>query len=659
MWAIIYVSGAALLFSLMPLVIDQSGSEDRPLAVGAGVIVGFVICSSIVRRLHPTSNCSDLSMVSILRRCCSESVGIRFIVVPLALTSIAGMSYVAFSWSTSYLDTAISATLYEIWPMLWFIMMQYIDKVRRGPHKRIVASWPTYLLLLMGFPAIALIVYSSGTAPAPGIDVSLSFTGLLLAFTAPVTGALVASNLLFIDRVMYGQSRDGQGDWKSEEFEDFETTEIEESISIAGMIITHSAILPLTLPLAIAEARDPYVVVSQAFFGGIAAGCLAALAGLLLRRAHLVSNRREMISTQYLSPLLALLWLYWLVGIDVAEIDLLIFGTLTIVSINMLLNADPENQEQHAERSQREAKTMASTQVSNASSQVESAGRIQPRHGLRALVVSLLYFGMFVYFRKEIFGSYDFGWEGADYWAILALASTVFALLYAFRLTRVESLISNEDYRTIDLAHRIESLPKVVFDSDPESTSKRSLLRSVRALNCANKLSEYKSAYLEVHRFFQVLVNRISDDSSRLDRNMQREISEIRTELDALANGRQNARELAEQIALWLIGGLVVALSLFVPHRSSEIALMLTDTFAILLGSVVVFLLAHLADVGRSRADELMIEKNPDRDDQLDGLYVRFRDDADVTWRRIFASVIIVGIVATIVCLLVLDRLSL
>ena len=367
-----------------------------------------------------------------------------------------------------------------------------------------------------------------------------------------------------------------------------------------------------------------------------------------------------MISIQYLSPLLALLWLYWLVGINITEMDLLVFGSLAIVSINMLLNADPENQGNQVREGRGTAKTPASTQDSaTANLQLESAGKIQPRHGLRALVVSLLYFGMFIYFRKDIFGSHDFGWEGDAYWQILALASTVFALLYAFRLARVESLISNEDYRTLDLAHRIEALPREVFDPKTKSSKQQSLLRSLRALNSANKLSEYESAYLKIHEFFQGLVNRMSDDPSSLDRDVRREVSEIRTELDALAHGRQNAREFAEQIALWLIGGIIVALSLFVPSRGTEVALLLTDAFAILLGSIVVFLLAHLADVGRSRADELMIEKALDRDDQQGGLYVRFREDADVTWRRIFATAIITGIMATIVCLLAWDRLSL
>lgn len=658
-WAFTYIAASAVLLSLIPLAINKSGSEGRPLTVGAGFLVGFVISSSIIRRLHKTSAYKDLSFQNIAKRCCSDSVGIRYVVVPLVLTSIAAMSYVAFSWSTSYLDTAVSAALYEIWPMLWFMMMQYIDKVRRGPHDRVLASWPTYGLLFMGFPAIALIVFSSGTAQSPDTSISLSFMGILLAFVAPIIGALVAANLMFVDRVMYGRSTDRQDDLYGGALEDLKIPEIEESISIVAMIFTHGCVAVLSLALAIGEVGILSAFSSSAFFGGIVAGCVGSVAGLLLRRAHLVSNERKMISIQYLSPLLALMWLYWFVGIDIGEIDLLVFGTVAIVSINMLLNSDPENREERvAENREADETTQPTTGVATASSHSRPMVEIQPRYGLRALVVSLLYIGMFVYFREDILGSHEYGWEGGNYWEILALASTVFALLYSFRLTRVESLRLDEDHRTLNLVRRIELLPHEVQYSDPQSSTRRTLL-SIRELNRTNKIDEYKRTYFEVYRFFQQINDRISDGHLQVDNDVQREISEIRSELDALAHGRQNAREFAEQIALWLIGSTIVALTLFVPPHGSRVALLLTDIFAILFGSVVVFLLVYLADVGRSRADSLLVEKNPKSADQPDGLFVRFRDEADVTGRRIFATVIIAGILATIVCLLAWDRLAL
>lgn len=658
-WAFAYVSASAFLLSLMPLAINKSGSEDRPLTVGAGFLVGFAIFSSIIRRLHKTSQYKDLSVLSIYKRCRSESVGIRSVIVPLFLTSLAAMSYVTFSWSTHYLDTAVSAALYEIWPMLWFIMMQYIDKSRRGPHDRVLASWPTYGLLFMGFPAIALIIISSGTAQSPDTNASISFAGILLAFVAPVTGTLVAANLMFVDRVMYGKSEDGHDDLDRDRLGDLKTSEIEESISIAAMIFTHALVAIISLALAIGEVGIPTAVASRAFFGGIITGCIGSVAGLLLRRAHLVSNERKMISIQYLSPLLALMWLYLFVGIKIGATDVLVFGTVAIVSINMLLNSDPENREECAAGNRGADEPMRSTpDAATASSSSKPVVEVQPRHGLRALVVSLLYIGMFVYFRENIFGSYDFGWKGGSYWAILALASTVFALLYAFRLTRVESSKLDEDHRTLDLVRRIELFPQKLRYSDPQPSTRRTLL-AIRELNRTNKIDEYRKAYFEVHRLLQKIVDQIAEGHLRVDNDVQREISEIRSELDALAHGRQNAREFAEQIALWLIGSMIVALSLFVPSHGSNVALLLTDVFAILLGSVVVFLLVYLVDVGRSRADSLLVEKNPKNTDQPDGLFVRFRDEADVTGRRIFATVIIAGIVATIVCLLAWDRLGL
>ena len=659
-WALLYVTIAAILFSLIPLGINRSGSEGRPLSVGAGFIIGFVIFSVMARRLHSTSDCEKLSMAHLMDRCRSDAVGRSSVIGPLALTSIAGFSYVAFSWSTTYVDTAVSAALYEIWPMLWFLAMQYIDRKRYGPHTSGTASWSTYGLLLMGFPAIALVVYSSSKTHMTDVETSVSLFGILLALAAPITGALVASNLLFVDRVLYGRSQKISNSRIEAEFEGLKVYEVEESVSIAGMIVTHIAIAPVTVALAIVEVGSPSAVVSKEFLSGVVIGFLAAgPAGLLLRRAHLVSSRREIISLQYLSPLLALLWLDLTLGIDIVRIDLLIFGTITIIAINILLNSDPEAKDEPKQsRRERQETTISMSDGVETSYQLDAPGRIQPRYGLKSLVLSLLYFGMFVYFRDDIFGKVDFGWDGGNYWAVLALASTVFALLYAFRLTRVESLILAEDYRTLSLARRIELLPRTAFGLSGELYDRSTILRSIRKLNRANSLDDYREAYFQVHRVFQTLANRISNNEIILGVEEKGEIREILTEIDALAHGRQNAHEFAERIALWLIGATIVTLALFVPPESSQVALLLADTFAILLGAVVVFLLAHLSDASRSRADELLMEKDPSWTDQPDGLYVRFRDDRDVAWQRIFSSVLVLGIVVTLILLMAWDRLS-
>ena len=151
----------------------------------------------------------------------------------------------------------------------------------------------------------------------------------------------------------------------------------------------------------------------------------------------------------------------------------------------------------------------------------------------------------------------------------------------------------------------------------------------------------------------------LDEPGSQFDRDDRRDIAEISRDVDALAHGRQHGREFAERIALWLIGGVIVFLSVAIPIQPSAWARILSEMFAILLAAVVVFLLFHLADLRRSRADELLMDRDPDDQDIPEGLYVRFRDERDYRWQRIFSGMIVFSLVATVFGLLAWDRLTL
>ena len=367
--------------------------------------------------------------------------------------------------------------------------------------------------------------------------------------------------------------------------------------------------------------------------------------GLLLIRGHIVTSRREIISLQYLSPVLALAWLALATDINVARIDFLIFGTVSIVALNMLINADPE----------RKTSSEDSDQLVSGHLDI---GTIQERYSLKALVVSLLGFGMLVLFRDELLVGQDLSWiDNGSYWGVLALGSTIFALLLAFRLTRVESLLLAEDYRTLGIIRSVEILPDSLFVEVGDEDSRDALLTWIRVLNRSNSLDEYRHAYDNANSICQGVARRISSGQLHLSYEEKREFGDLRTELDALAHGRQLAREFAERVALWLIGALVVGLCLAVPSERHGWPRLLSETFVIMLSSVVVYLLYHLADLRRSRADELVTERDPSGKKMANGLYVRFHDDKDAKWQRIFAGIVILGVVSTVVGLLAWSRL--
>lgn len=638
--ALLQLGVAAFLFSLMPVSIDFAGSSRFPLTVGAGIVVGFTIATHMTR--YSDANHPPIAYRQILERCRSKQVASVAIVFYFLILVVNAFSYVFFSWSTTYIDTAVSASLYELWPVVWVLAFRFVDGARHGTSGYRIVPISTIFLMILSAGAIALVIYSTATPETLGQGLALPLLGLVLGGLSPIIGALAAFNFLLADRILYGRSRSPHNVWHIARSSESDKRQLEESIVHTCMALSRVCAVPIVLLLAVLETDVRSAVFSNHFLGGLFCGLvLNGPASFLVRKAHITSLRREIISLQYLSPVAALGFLAAFTEIDVARIDFLIFGTVSIVALNMLINSDPERK-----------KGLESLDAAE-------VGVVQERYSLKALVVSLLGLGMLIYFRDELLTGEDLQWrDDGSYWAVLALASTIFALLLAFRLTRVESLLLAEDYRTLGIVRRVEMLPSQIFAAEGTSDTRRALIGWIRGLNRANTLHEYREAYDEANRFFERTMIRLSDEDLHISYDEKLELGLIRTELDALAHGRQQAREFAERIALWLIGIVIVVMCLAVPSESSGWPRLLSETFVIMLSSIVVYLLFHLADMRRSRADELLRYKGMNQKNGLpEGLYVRFRDEKDARWQRIFAGVIIFGVVSTVVGLVAWARL--
>ena len=694
--AFIYSALAAVGFSFVPVLIDISASPGNSLTVGAGVMLGFLIFSEILRRFRRTS--SDLSYTGLLQRIQDGDASRAAIWLLLVTTGLGTLSYLAFAWSTTYIDTAVSAAIFEFWPLVFIIVMRYVDKHRHAPFTPEIISLATRVLLFVGALAIVPIVFSSH-APSNTGSIGLQLFGITLALIAPICGGIQAVNLLVVDHMLYGKSSKGTGDWavvknlrqarKDEALTEKEIKKrqflVEESVSAAGHVVARALFLPLAFVLAMIEQGGTRGFWSWPFLGGIAAGSLfSGPAGMFNRRSQLVSDNRIVISILYLTPVLSILWLSIYRDLAVPRLDLLLFGSIAIVAINMLINVDPEAAP--AEKGTGDSGTRSHDDLDHR----HDGPIVKPvndRLGFKALVVALIGTGMTVYYRSELVPGDDFYWAPGDYWAILALASTVFALLLAFRITRIENLLNAENYRTFEIVRRVEVLPTALFEGIP-GDGKSKLLSAVRRLNQAHSVDSYRNAYYSCRDLLNRIVDsaanisnascEISNDHGRddtddiweerrdsildeLDYDLRRELADISRDIDSLAYGRQHGHEFSERIALLLIGGMIVVIALAVPVQPSSWARLFAETFSIILGSVVIFLLFHLADLRRSRSDELLIyRETPKEADMLSmgGLFVRFRVERDLSWQRAFAATIIFGVAVALFALLAFDRLG-
>ena len=109
-----YIGIAAALYSFIPLAVEYSGSKDFPLTVGAGFVVGTVLSSGLIRSTMYSS--TSLSYGNIYRRCRSTGVSLVSFLGTILLVAVSGLDFVLFTWSTSYVDTAVSAAAHPSKP---------------------------------------------------------------------------------------------------------------------------------------------------------------------------------------------------------------------------------------------------------------------------------------------------------------------------------------------------------------------------------------------------------------------------------------------------------------------------------------------------------------------------------------------------------------
>lgn len=633
------LTAAALLYSLIPLSFEFFGSRDAPMTVGAGMVLGCLAGTAAIRRLQGFDKSLTSSMVwAALRNRGIEPAGAS---AGVALVSASVFGYVCFAWSTRHVDTAVSSSMYELWPILWVVMFQIVDRNSFGKNRPTRIPNATRLLLCLGGASVVLLVYSAAPSGAAGSG-QMPVLGVILGVSGPLLGSLASFCFLFADRLQFSESGERTHLAVASRMTERQMTEAATQIA---HIVARWITLPVVIVLAAVENRSLTGWLSTELLGGAISGSvLFAAANFLVRRAHTIDARREIISIQYLSPLLSLIWLLTFTRVELVRTDFLVFGTVAVMAINMLINANPE-----------------SFGGSGNSSSVSDSGEraTQHRYSLQALTVSLLAAGMLIYYRSDMFPSWDFGWtEYGSYWAVLALASTTFTLLLAFRLTRMESLIASEDQRCLGIVRRIEALPDSMLSVGAERGARDNLLECVRLLNRSNDLSSCRHAYNRIQATLQQIADRLSDDDPTLNSERRREMAEIRSEIDSLAYGRQHSRGFAERAAIWLVGSVVVAFCLAVPPQEAAWGRLMTEVFCLMLACIVIYLLFHLADLARSRGDDLLASDDPAWPARGKGLHVRFRAQSDAKWERVFSGAIVSVVVGAVVAMLAWSRLS-
>ena len=214
------------------------------------------------------------------------------------------------------------------------------------------------------------------------------------------------------------------------------------------------------------------------------------------------------------------------------------------------------------------------------------------RLGFKAMIIGLASTGVFIFVREEVFaflGVSSWAWKDSGYFESITLAATVFTLLLAFRVARLVSRTSEEDNLTFAIYRKMELLVR------------RGHL-SPRALNNIRSFDQSSTSFNESLNYDQAQRWLQTVEATQLSEADVQLLSESQSQLDALARSRQVDIHLGEYFAIIIFAMATIALAVLSrPDIEGGWPRLLIDMFALVVSSVIVFLVFHVWDLKNER----------------------------------------------------------
>ena len=262
----------------------------------------------------------------------------RQVVRPTMLLTLTGyLNYAFYSWSTEYIDPAVTTVIFGGWT---FTTVLFVGWTFRSERRYERTSGALVGFMLIGFAGFVLAILSQradifdfGQGAAPLIEVGI---GVLLAVISMSMATLGSFVLKW--GVETAQRVDAVADHP------YEQSELEVAGVLTGIVVAALVAIPVNLALGLARGESIISIPS----GGIAGADYALAFGVglfslgfctaLFRRANLMTRNLGIIGMTYGTLPVSLLWLALLGEIDVERPLYLVAGAVLIVASNLLVH---------------------------------------------------------------------------------------------------------------------------------------------------------------------------------------------------------------------------------------------------------------------------------------------------------------------------------
>ncbi len=609
-----YIFIAVISYAIIPTVIGYIGGEELPFyfmaAWRAGVAVGCVGILAVFYlplwfnrynwgRFKYHLSTSETKAVDWRFPVIGLHIRVDEIRIPLVkwkvpgdfidwrilLTILGNCEYALFAWSLQFIDIAVTTLLFQSWPIFFLLLTAVFLRRDASIDPSGKGTLSLILLIGLGFIGFTFIIFSQTGEIGEFGEIGLSnlVYGLVLAL-----GAMVLSNLKAFG-IEWGRNL---GNQLSGSLRGLGSNPAMFFVIISFLLSSLGAAgVGFVVGTGRGETFD-FGLLGVAFVSGLA---FNTTAGLMWRKANMADDDISFNALGYAIPILALLFLLLFQQAAITRVDYLVLGATAIIVANLLINFEAE-----------------------------------VRWSFEALILALGGCGTLVYFRADLFewmGVPEWSWSGDGYFASIALSATVFTLLLAFRVARLVARTSDEENRTFSILRKLDALAR-------RDVINRDVRQCIMVIDESNNQAVLREYYLKTRGYITSAVP--ENDSDR------QALNQTEAELDMLVRSKQVSPVLGEIFALLVFAGITISLTIFTrPSEPGGWIRLLLDMFAMLVSSVIIFLMIYSIDLDKER-DAHKLERASVEDDSL---LLLFPD----TERRLFDQWLSVGVGAIII----------
>ena len=463
----------------------------------------------------------------------------------ILLCILGNCEYALLAWSFRFIDISVATILFQSWPFFNLIFtLALLGKTNRNSDKKEDGKPKfAYILLIgLGFVGFAFVIASqTGSLGELGeIPLRHLVIGVVLAVGAAALGPMKNLSIIWANNLI-------------NTYKDID----EKFIVVVALLISSfgAAVIGVVVGLGRSESLDVELL-GQAFLGGM---ILNATAGIMWRICNMDEDNKSFNALGFATPVLSLLFLLWFQLAEISEVDYLILGVMAMVVANLLINFEAE-----------------------------------VRWSFEALILALGGCGTVIYFRDEMLlyiGIPKWGWSGDGYFASIGMTATIFTLLLAFRVARLITRTNDEESRTFNILRKLDRLvERGVIHKDENGDVRDCIVK----IDETNKQDELEKHYRKARSYIAKATPKVDSDRDTL--------AQVEADLDVLVRSQQQTPVLGEIFALLVFAGITIFLTIFTkPPEPDGWLRMMLDLFAMLVSSVIIFLMMYSMDLDRER----------------------------------------------------------